>query len=415
MPSSWFVLAIIVGAASVAMIAVDDDDKLMKVEGQTVGSSKTDPVVVLDGTGKGTVRCSNNDNGNNPTSSSSSSAQITFNALGHPRGAYADIIGGGLVRLYSSDIGISMEGSSGSGSIYPEGFTLQIGRAIVKCPAEGSSLTSSSTVDSNQGAAYNIGDVLIIGKCGSGVQFSAKDIVEPFQLDGTFKGDILCNKSTMQLRDICPALTGRDSDGDGIDDSCDPSPFLDLDGDGVGNERDELDNCPSVYNPDQSDRDRNHIGDVCDLHPASAKLMDPDKDFVGDQGGEMDNCPDTYNPDQMDTDHDGIGEACDPQPSTAPVYPGQQPVIQSREPQHSSPDRDHDNIPDKADNCVDKSNPDQRDLDHDKKGDDCDNAPKNPKDRDGVGDAADNCDRVANPNQGDKNRNGKGDCAILHQ
>ena len=71
MSSSWFVLAIIVGAAAVAMmmtigIAVDDDDKMMKVEGQTVGS-KADPVVVLDGTGKGTATCSNSDNGNNLT------------------------------------------------------------------------------------------------------------------------------------------------------------------------------------------------------------------------------------------------------------------------------------------------------------------------------------------------------------
>jgi hypothetical protein len=242
-----------------------------------------------------------------------------------------------MVRLYSTDIGttsganISMEGSSGSGSIYSEGFTLQIGRAIVKCPfsAEDASLTSSpaSSVDANQSATYNVGDILIIGKCGNGVQFSAKDISEPFQLDGTFRGDVLfCISSTVQLTDICPALTGRDSDGDSIDDSCDPTPFLDLDGDGVGNEPYELDNCPSVYNPDQSDSDRNDIGDVCDLHPPGT--IDPDEDFVGDQRGEIDNCPDTYNPDQRDIDHDGIGEVCDPHPSTAPVYPGQQPVIQ---------------------------------------------------------------------------------------
>ena len=273
-----------------------------------------------------------------------------------------------------------MEGSSGSGSIYPEGFTLQISRAIVKCPAGYAPLTfsSSSSVDSNQGAAYNAGDVLITGKCGNGVQFSVKDIVEPFQLDGTFMGNILCNSSTTQLTDICPALTGRDSDGDGIDDSCDPTPFLDLDGDGVGNERYELDNCSSLYNPDQSDRDKNEIGDVCDLHPATATLMDPDEDFVGDQGGEIDNCPDTYNPDQRDIDHDGIGEMCDPHPSTAPVYPGQQPVIQSKKPQQSSPDQDHDNIPDKADNAPNVPNPSQTDTD-----------------RDGIGDAADNCANVS--------------------
>jgi hypothetical protein len=104
--------------------------------------------------------------------------------------------------------------------------------------------------------------------------------------------------------------------------------------------------------------------------------MDPDKDFVGDQPGEIDNCPDIYNPDQRDIDRDGIGEACDPHPSSAPVYPGQSPVIQSSKPQDASPDRDHDNIPDNADNCVDKPNADQKDFDHDKKGDVCDNCRK---------------------------------------
>jgi PKD repeat protein len=49
-----------------------------------------------------------------------------------------------------------------------------------------------------------------------------------------------------------------------------------------------VDNCPSVYNPDQKDSDLDGIGDACD------------------------NCPSNYNPDQADVDHDGIGDACDP-------------------------------------------------------------------------------------------------------
>lgn len=39
--------------------------------------------------------------------------------------------------------------------------------------------------------------------------------------------------------------------------------------------------------------------------------LDPDIDGDG-AGDEFDNCPDIYNPDQTDTDHDGLGDACDP-------------------------------------------------------------------------------------------------------
>lgn len=47
------------------------------------------------------------------------------------------------------------------------------------------------------------------------------------------------------------------------------------------------DNCPSIYNRHQKDRDRDKIGDDCD------------------------NCPDVPNHEQKDQDGDGIGDACD--------------------------------------------------------------------------------------------------------
>jgi putative hemolysin len=58
----------------------------------------------------------------------------------------------------------------------------------------------------------------------------------------------------------------------------------DSDGDTVP---DTVDNCPSDYNPDQTNTDGDDVGDACD------------------------NCPSDYNPDQTDTDGDGIGDACD--------------------------------------------------------------------------------------------------------
>jgi hypothetical protein len=74
-------------------------------------------------------------------------------------------------------------------------------------------------------------------------------------------------------------------------------PSTDGDGDGIS---DALDNCPSMYNPDQADNDGDGIGDACDA--------DDDEDGIPD---ELDNCPHTSNPDQADLDGDGAGDACD--------------------------------------------------------------------------------------------------------
>ncbi len=60
-------------------------------------------------------------------------------------------------------------------------------------------------------------------------------------------------------------------------------PNADQDNDGIP---DCMDNCPTVYNPDQADFDGDGVGDVCD------------------------NCVWVYNPDQLDLNNDGIGDAC---------------------------------------------------------------------------------------------------------
>ena len=63
-----------------------------------------------------------------------------------------------------------------------------------------------------------------------------------------------------------------------------PDPGADTDADGW---IDALDNCPTVYNPAQTDVDGDSVGDACD------------------------NCPVDFNPDQADGDSDTIGDACE--------------------------------------------------------------------------------------------------------
>lgn len=67
---------------------------------------------------------------------------------------------------------------------------------------------------------------------------------------------------------------------------------------------DNVDDCPGVFNPDQTDTDGDNIGDACDPTP----IRDTDGDGIQDVN---DNCINVPNPDQLDTDLDGIGDACD--------------------------------------------------------------------------------------------------------
>lgn len=97
--------------------------------------------------------------------------------------------------------------------------------------------------------------------------------------------------------------------------------FCDDDNDGIAN---EIDNCPTTYNPDQANDDRDSKGNVCDNCPNNSNndQADLDGDGIGDvcdsdRDGDgipntEDNCPNKPNADQLDTDNDGIGNVCDP-------------------------------------------------------------------------------------------------------
>jgi hypothetical protein len=223
----------------------------------------------------------------------------------------------------------------------------------------------------------------------------------------------------------------EDLDGDGVADDVDNCPSTpnndqtDTDGDGHG---DACDNCASIENPDQADADRDAVGDLCDNCPAKANpdQADADADGIGDacedaDGDDVpdasDNCPDVANTDQLDSDTDGRGDACDNCPLVA--NPDQADADGDGRgdacdacPEDSSNDADGDGVCGAVDNCSLVSNPDQIDTDGDGLGNACDTCPHDPAndaDGDGVCADVDNCPLVSNPDQVDADGDGRGD------
>jgi hypothetical protein len=85
---------------------------------------------------------------------------------------------------------------------------------------------------------------------------------------------------------------------------------------------DEDDNCLEVYNPAQTDLNRNGIGEACEVnndgdiisndHDGNGDACEDDGDLDGDGIPDAsDGCPLNPNPDGCDVDGDGIPDACD--------------------------------------------------------------------------------------------------------
>jgi len=106
--------------------------------------------------------------------------------------------------------------------------------------------------------------------------------------------------------------------------------YLDIDGDGISNNEDE---CPYTLDSGlpANDDDDDHINDLCDPKRLGAGCVPVGSYCHGTQGDEdndglrnqQDNCPIPIlgvipgNPDQTDTDKDAIGDICDAQPLVA--------------------------------------------------------------------------------------------------
>ena len=232
----------------------------------------------------------------------------------------------------------------------------------------------------------------------------------------------------------------EDTDNDGIADCLES----DKDGDGIA---DGLDNCPSVFNPNQLDSDFDLNGDACDPDDDNDQVPDGedcaplDKDaFPGAVevcDGTDNNCNAIVDEGFADTDADGWKDCVDDDddgdespdeldcmPLEVSVHPlatescngidddcdadtdeGFPDMDDDGMADCADDDLDGDGVDNEQDNCSAVSNQGQEDLDLDGVGDACDMD----VDGDSIPNGVDNCPQVKNTVQGDIDEDGIGD------